>query len=157
MRRRSRTRPRALKTAERRARALDMRKDGATYEAIGKELKISAQAAWKIVTKYLKQAREQTDESVSDLRDMMKRRLLEANESLAPKIREGDHKAIDTYIRLQARLAALHGLDAPTKTELSGPNGGPIETQAAALDLSKLTIDELRIWKRLAEKVKAPA
>lgn len=38
----------------------------------------------------------------------------------------------DCRLRIMERIAKLLGLDAPAKTELSGPDGGPIELVAAA-------------------------
>lgn len=59
---------------------------------------------------------------------------------LDPK--KGDPRVADRLIRISERVAKLHRLDAPQRIEASGPNGGPIETEATP-DYSKLTLDEL--------------
>lgn len=38
----------------------------------------------------------------------------------------GNSSFLDLYVRCAERLCRLYGLDAPTRTELSGPDGGPI-------------------------------
>ena len=48
-------------------------------------------------------------------------------------------------------MAKLHGLDAPTKIEQSGPDGGPIETEEKP-DYSKLTLYELLQFEELHRK-----
>ena len=40
-------------------------------------------------------------------------------------------KAVDRHLKIQARRAALMGLDAPAKSEVSGPAGDPISMQVA--------------------------
>ncbi|WP_432185487.1 hypothetical protein [Streptomyces tendae] len=40
---------------------------------------------------------------------------------------EIDMRAVDTVLRLMDRRAKLNGLDMPVKTEVSGPDGGPLQ------------------------------
>lgn len=57
----------------------------------------------------------------------------------------------------QVQLGKHHKLWAE-RTELTGPNGGPIKTeQVNAPDLSKLTIDELRSLREMMSKAHDPA
>jgi hypothetical protein len=41
-------------------------------------------------------------------------------------------------LKIMERRARILGLDAPAKTQLSGPGGGPLEVQHAGLDLTQL-------------------
>jgi hypothetical protein len=60
---------------------------------------------------------------------------------LALDARKSDPRTVDTLIRISEHVAKLHGLDEPQRIEASGPNGGPIETEASP-DYSKLTLEE---------------
>jgi hypothetical protein len=66
--------------------------------------------------------------------------------------RRGDPRAVDTLIRISERVAKLHGLDAPTKIEATGADGGPIQTQEQQPDYSKFSHDELLIFMALHAK-----
>ena len=63
-----------------------------------------------------------------------------------------------TNIKLHDKLKALEflskflGMDKPTQIEISGPNGGPIQTESS-IDLSVLTLAELEALNSMAEKV----
>ena len=45
-----------------------------------------------------------------------------------------DMKAVDTVLKLMDRRAKLNGLDVPVKTEISGPDGGPVALATGALE-----------------------
>ncbi|MGR3872666.1 hypothetical protein ACUXZZ_29425 [Streptomyces graminifolii] len=51
-------------------------------------------------------------------------------------VRDQDLAAIDRTLRIMERRARLLGLDMPVRTELSGPDGGPLEVE-------NVTVDEL--------------
>uniref|UniRef100_A0A6M3KT82 Putative terminase n=2 Tax=viral metagenome TaxID=1070528 RepID=A0A6M3KT82_9ZZZZ len=58
----------------------------------------------------------------------------------------------------QHRGAALGFYALKKQLEISGPRGGPIETQATGPDLARLSVDELRMLRQLTEKtIDAPA
>jgi hypothetical protein len=63
-----------------------------------------------------------------------------------------DPRAVDTLIRISERVAKLHGLDAPTKIEATGADGGPIQTQKQEPDFSKFSHDEMLIFAALHAK-----
>ncbi|MFD8597518.1 hypothetical protein ACFV1L_21200 [Kitasatospora sp. NPDC059646] len=55
-------------------------------------------------------------------------------------VRDGELPAIDRALRIMERRARLRGLDRPLRTEISGPDGGPIEVTDATVDeLAALT------------------
>jgi hypothetical protein len=66
--------------------------------------------------------------------------------------KRADPRVADTLIRLSERVSRLHGLDAPQRSEISGPGGGPIQTQEDESDLGKLSHDELLIFEVLYKK-----
>lgn len=45
---------------------------------------------------------------------------------------------VNAAVRLSARKAALFGLDAPRQVEMTGPDGGPVQTDVGALLLERL-------------------
>ncbi|MCT9007035.1 hypothetical protein [Streptomyces rhizosphaerihabitans] len=51
-------------------------------------------------------------------------------------VRDQDLAAIDRTLRIMERRARLLGLDMPVRTEMSGPDGGPVQVE-------NVTVDEL--------------
>lgn len=105
--------------AERRAKAVEMRKLGFTYQKIGDELGVSLAGAHKTVMTALKQLNEQTAEGAEEIRRLELERLDEWLVRVAKEIQNGRAlPAIDRGIRIMDRRAKLLGLDAPTKLEV---------------------------------------
>jgi predicted transcriptional regulator len=105
--------------AERRAKALELRKQGMSYREIGRALGVSRTAAHKYVTKELDAIRAETRASAEQLREIELERLDRYLAALEPKIVEGDDKAIATALRVMERRAKLTGLDAPQRSEVT--------------------------------------
>ncbi|MFE6872574.1 hypothetical protein ACFVFS_39285 [Kitasatospora sp. NPDC057692] len=53
-------------------------------------------------------------------------------------VRDGDLPAIDRALRIMERRARLLGLDRPTRTEIGGTGGGPVEVDVTTDELAKL-------------------
>ena len=62
-----------------------------------------------------------------------------------------DPASLDRVVRLLEREAKLLGLDAPSRQEHAGPDGGPIPVQTQP-DLSKLSPEELAELRELVAK-----
>lgn len=121
--------------------ALELKLSGATYEEIGNSLTppVSRQRAFKIVQKGL-------DERIQDCKEVAERaRLIEIARidrwMLALETQKSDPRVVDTLLRLSESRRKLLGLDAPTRIETTGKDGGPIETQTVP-DFSKYTLEE---------------
>ncbi|MGW4505814.1 hypothetical protein ACWENO_14370 [Streptomyces sp. NPDC004436] len=56
-------------------------------------------------------------------------------------VRDQDLTAIDRALRVMERRARLLGLDMPTRTELAGPEGGPVQVATATTDELAALID----------------
>jgi hypothetical protein len=98
--------------AERRRRALDLRKAGATYDAIAREMGLSGSgAAFKIVKNALKATYR---EPAEDVRKLELERLDRLTLALWKRAQNGESEAIDRVLKLMDRRAKLLGLDAPT-------------------------------------------
>jgi hypothetical protein len=70
-----------------------------------------------------------------------------AEERLIEQIQMGNLGAIIWYQKTQCRDRGY-----VERQEVSGPNGGPIQTQELAPDLTALSDDELELWERLLRK-----
>ncbi len=102
---------------ERQRQGLELRKAGATYQQIADQLGYKhASSASKAVKKALDSL---VTDSAEDLRVIEVARLNHMMLAIWDRIQGGDLKAIDRGLRIQARMADLMGLDAPSKTESS--------------------------------------
>ena len=108
----------SIQAQERQLQALELRKAGATYEAIAERLGYADRSgAFRAVTSALKATlREPADE----LRTLELERLDSALLAIWRQVQAGDLHAIDRLVRLAERRAKLLGLDAAAKIEESG-------------------------------------
>lgn len=117
----------AIAAAENEKKALGFRKQGMSYARIAEELGFSGPgSAYKSVQRGISNIpREEAEE----MRQIEAERLDRAWLAIEDKVRRGDLNAIDRMIRIQERRARMFGLDMPKKLEMSGPEGGPIQTE----------------------------
>ena len=117
----------------RRLAAYTMRvKGGASYRDIARAQGVSLRTSYTDVQAVMDYFRKATFESVQDARQMATERLDIALFAVMPAVKRGDLKAISQMLRIEKRRAELLGLDAPTRLEHTGENGGPIETTVNA-------------------------
>jgi len=142
-----------LTSHDRKLAALELRKAGATYRAIADQLGYrSVSGVYKAVASALKTTlREPADE----VRELEIVRLDAALLAIWRRVQSGDDRAIDRLLGIMKRRSELLGLAAPKRRELSGPQGGPIETRAEIEDLSMLTAEELAFLAQIRAKVDA--
>jgi hypothetical protein len=144
---------RRVKAHDRHLAALELRKAGATYQMIADQLGYaSTRGAHKAVASALKATLREPADAV---RILEAERLDAAQLALWKRCVGGDEKAIARLLSIMDRRAKLLGLDAPSRRELSGPEGGPIATQMVPLDLSMLTNEELELLERIHAKLAA--
>lgn len=108
------TKPSTIGNTERRRQAVDLRRAGLTFNAIGKEMGISPQAAHQLVTLSLRDFRTDTAEAVEDHRRLELARLERIVEIVWPQVEEGRGDAVDRVLKVAQRKAALLGLDLKT-------------------------------------------
>ncbi len=119
MARTKRTEAEQIKIAERRSLALDHRKAGLSYRAIGKKLNISyVQARRDIEAELAILAKQRTDKTEA-LRQLELERLDMLTNGLEPMAKVGNPGAVNSFLRVMERRAKLLGLDAPVKTDLT--------------------------------------
>ena len=143
---------RRLAAHERHLQALELRKAGATYQMIADQLGYAhARGAHKAVASALKATLK---EPAEELRTLEALRLDAALLAIWRRVTKGDDKAIDRLLGIMKRRMELFGLAAPKRKELSGPDGGPIETRSLHdIELSMLSDEELELLARIHAKL----
>lgn len=109
--------------------AYKMRLAGAAYDDIAGALKISRSTAARDVKVAHEGCLSETTEGLALMRQQEAARLDVALFAVMPKVKRGDLLAVDRLIALSKRRSDLLGLDAPKRVELTGKNGGPVETE----------------------------
>lgn len=110
-----------IKITQRRNKALELRKTGASYrqiadmlrsnEEIGTTSRYSRFCAYADVREALKEAREQTQETATELREIEVQRLDMASVAIAKMVRDGNLGAIDRWIKIIESRCRLLGLN----------------------------------------------
>lgn len=132
--------PLTVNVEDKRDRALDLRKEGKTYQAIATELGLQSKSrAHELVQEALQDLRENNREKARQVRDLELVRLDAMIEKLWSKIDQP--RVVDSILRIMQRRADLLGLDAPKNIRLGGEGGGPIQT-ADATPVVQLTDQE---------------
>ena len=128
---------RKMDRAEMQREALRLRRNRNSYDAIARELNISKATAFRLVQDGI--AAIPKDDATATLAIE-----LEDLDALERPQREkalrGDPHAAELILRIKARRAKYLGLDAPSKQEVSGPDGGPIHL---ATDVRHALLDRL--------------
>lgn len=134
-----------MKAAERRLRALELRRAGLTYQQIGDQMGITRQAANQLIRRVMNETLSKTAESAQVAVCLELERLDEWQVQVIREMRKGNVlPAVDRLLKIAERRAKLLGLDAPKqhKAEVSGPDGGPVPVVFAS-DLEGMTNAEL--------------
>ncbi|MFF4408527.1 hypothetical protein ACFY1P_21815 [Streptomyces sp. NPDC001407] len=87
----------------------------------------------------LREALDERAAALGDSTDQLRQLMMERLEKLffpmyRQAIRNGDYQAVDRAVRIIERECRLLGLDQPTRTELSGPDGAPVQVEAGTLE-----------------------
>ena len=112
-----------VQTAKKRAEALEYRLKGAGYQQIAEWMKCSPESARRYVESAIDHIPKEASEKVID---MELTRLDVMLFALDAAVCNGEQTAIQTALRIMERRARYLGLDAATKVESTGKNGGPI-------------------------------
>lgn len=109
-----------ITTAERRLKALDLRKKGFSYTQIGTKLDCSRQTACRYVISELEALADKCREEAAQVRDLELQRLDALYLVAYAEVEEGNVPAIDRCLRIMERRAKLLGLDAAEKVDVNG-------------------------------------
>jgi hypothetical protein len=130
-----------IEAAERHTQALNLRKAGQIYAAIGLALGVSEQRAHTIVTEELQRLNRDRGEAGSEVLRLELERLDDLLAAVWDKARAGEAGAIDRALKVMGRRAALLGLDAPQKLAHTDPTGK--KAVAIRLSAQELSDDDL--------------
>lgn len=118
MARTKKTEAQTIDIAERRAKALDYRKAGLSYRAIGIKLDISHEQARQDIEAELKALAAARQDSAEELRQLELERCDMLFKGLEPMAAIGNPGAVNSFLRVMERRAKLLGLDAPVKADV---------------------------------------
>lgn len=95
----------------------------------------------------------------AELRKLDSERLDEMLLSLQAAIRQGDPRSIEVAVKLLAHKAELNGYKAPARVEMTGTQVSVLVDERSAeaqmmVDLNRLTVEELREYRRLEAKAR---
>lgn len=120
--------PRDVKTEHRDAQALELRKAGASYDQIARQLGFAQKSgAHHSVMRALKASIAMRNAAAEDVLEIELQRLDEMLLGLWSEARKGRWLAVDRVLKIMERRSAFLGLDAPKRSEISGADGGPIQ------------------------------
>lgn len=125
--------------AERRQRAMELRKQGKTYRAIAKDLGIGEAQAYRDVSAVIKVINQRSQETAIEHQRLELERLEMAMEAIATQVEKGHLGAVDRWLRLCESRRKLLGLDAPAKTEVNSNT----EISLGKHDYSSMDAEEL--------------
>jgi hypothetical protein len=140
----SKTSPRRIEAVEKQRKALDLRKAGATYAAIAKQLEYAGPTSAERAVKAALNAT--VKDAADDVRNLEVERLDAMLLGLWKMANSGNLGAVDRVLRIQERRAKLLGLDAPTKVAPTDPTGQKEYTDAnnnSALTELRSRLDKL--------------
>jgi len=146
------THPRRVQAAERQARALEMRLGHKSFREIGRELGVAHTVAREYVVKALEETRHKIREEAETLRTEEMARMEVASDAVWVRVLEGDLRAIETWLKIRARWAALGGVDKAV------PRAVAPEEEASAGGWSTpptATPEEVEVLRRVVGKIKA--
>lgn len=109
--------------ADRRARALDMRREGMSLRAIAVKLGMNVSSVWETIQVGLAETVKPVSEELRELELQRLDHLLAKNKNA---VNAGDTHAIRAQVRIIEARAKLLGLNAPEKHEHAGPGGMPL-------------------------------
>jgi hypothetical protein len=104
----------------RRAKALELRVSGASYEAIADALGTTKYTTYLDVQKSIAGLDKIAKEHAERLRDIELARCDALIKAAWPAAQDGDDKSINAIVRIMDRRAKLLGLDAPEKHQIDG-------------------------------------
>jgi hypothetical protein len=139
----------AIQRTERQHQAVELRKAGLTFDAIGEHLGITRQSAHELVSRALAQYDTATPEAVEALRRLEAARLEEVHEVLWPEVKSGNLPVIERWLKVASRRAQLLGLDRSIHNPVEQHLHLHPAVQISQADADPVVIEGLRRWREL--------
>ena len=108
---------------EKRARTLELRKAGITYQEISDALGIPLSSVGRYVQQGIAEWQKQTEQDAGEIVALEIARIDRMLRGLWNRAKAGDDAAVDRVIKLMDRRAKLLGLDKPAKVAPTDPTG----------------------------------
>ena len=124
--------------AQKDAQALELRLRGYSYAKIGRAMGTSKVMPFYRIKRILGEMIETNTEDANEVLRIEIERLDIMQSVLAERVKGGDVKAIDRWLVIHEKRMKLYGLD-KRKVEISGPDGGPIQTLDVPSSLAALS------------------
>lgn len=157
MARLSKNAPAKVNASLRRREAAELRARKLTFEEIAGQMSISETRARQLCTEFDAQFRVENQALAETIRDEQLNEIRLMKHVLFPVVisPDGTPRHVDSYIKLLAHEATIAGAKAPTevKNTLQGPDGGPVQTVAATMDLSKVDTDRLQMLHAMLQDI----
>lgn len=109
--------------AERRLQVWNLKRAGASFATIAKQLGCDQRTAWEDYWRTIDELNELRHEGADEFRHMERERLESLWLALQPKVRAGDAYAIGEARKVSESLRKLYGVDAPLKVAPTTPDG----------------------------------
>ena len=106
---------------------LRLARQGWQCQAIADKLGIARLQVYRLIQAALADAVIARKEEVAHLTELELQRLDAMTKGVSEAAEKGNSRAIDSALKIMDRRAKMLGLDAPTKQEIAGDNGGPLE------------------------------
>lgn len=123
-----------IATAKKTAEALALASEGWGYKEIGEAIGVSKTRAFQIVKAALEKAQSKIQVNAEGVINLELIRLDQMTIGIAKPAMAGDLNAIDRMLKIMTQRASLLGLNAATKINVAGKDGGPIENRIAIDD-----------------------
>jgi hypothetical protein len=140
-----------VEAAQRRLKALELRRAGCTFSQIGVAMGFSRERAFRIVTDEMLRLNRERTEAAEGLVALECDRLDALHLVLWPKAIKGDLDAIDRLIKLSARRCKMLGLDATPSM-----NVGVNRLVPMTLNIIEETVDAPQVHSTAAESAAPP-
>lgn len=121
-----------LRSEEKARKALSLRLSGLDFDKIAAKVGYTNRSgAWKAVNNLLAERRHESEQEAKELLVVELDRVDAMLVAVWDSALKGNLQAVDRVIKLLERRAKYLGLDAPARSEVSGPDGGPLQIEDA--------------------------
>lgn len=152
---RSKHAPDRVAATLRQRQAAELRAQKLTQEEIAERLGVSRQRVGQLLDAWDTSFRSENADRAEEIRTAQLDEIRLLKHAWFPRAtsKDASSKDLTAYAKLLDHEANLAGAKAParTATELSGPGGGPVQTVAAAVDLSTWTPEQLAAAEQLSK------
>lgn len=146
---RSKRTPKITVSAQRELEALRLRAMGHSFDEIGAALGITRQGATKAYDRGMAGLKAETKAAAEHALEMELLRCDLLQKGLMPAAAAGETQSALAALKVMDRRAKYLGLDAPSKSEITGKDGEPLAQSVFAIPQPAASVEE---WAKAAEQ-----